>query len=246
MQVIWISNSSGTARCVARSNCPASISTMLIARSIRTHWNCRKSLRNDPSNASQACGISPPKRASGRLVRANLFLEKVVEAVPQAAAEPELQYHQFARIQIRRGRHGKNAMAALDSLRVAAIDGLKQHYRSPESPQLATTAETTILGRRTAAAAGQNLFGRPFLRLSRGTCTRRRRHGRRHPAVTEIDKRSEHEGKHDCAHELDRQSIARQIAYVPQAQILEFPYAVIDLVVMGRTAISGRLTGHDG
>jgi iron complex transport system ATP-binding protein len=38
---------------------------------------------------------------------------------------------------------------------------------------------------------------------------------------------------------LDRQSIARQIAYVPQAQIAEFPYTVIDLVVMGRTAHLG-------
>jgi iron complex transport system ATP-binding protein len=35
---------------------------------------------------------------------------------------------------------------------------------------------------------------------------------------------------------LDRQAIARQIAYVPQAQIAEFPYTVLDLVVMGRTA----------
>jgi iron complex transport system ATP-binding protein len=34
---------------------------------------------------------------------------------------------------------------------------------------------------------------------------------------------------------LDRQTIAKQIAYVPQAQIAEFPYAVIDLVLMGRT-----------
>jgi hypothetical protein len=42
---------------------------------------------------------------------------------------------------------------------------------------------------------------------------------------------------------LDRQSIARQIAYVPQAQIPEFPYAVIDLVVMGRTAHLGTFNG---
>jgi iron complex transport system ATP-binding protein len=38
---------------------------------------------------------------------------------------------------------------------------------------------------------------------------------------------------------LDRQRIARQIAYVPQAQIAEFPYTVLDLVVMGRTAYLG-------
>ena len=41
---------------------------------------------------------------------------------------------------------------------------------------------------------------------------------------------------------LDRQAIARQIAYVPQAQIAEFPYTVIDLVVMGLyTALAVRL-----
>jgi iron complex transport system ATP-binding protein len=42
---------------------------------------------------------------------------------------------------------------------------------------------------------------------------------------------------------LDRQTIARQIAYVPQAQIAEFPYTVIDLVVMGRTAHLGTFDG---
>jgi iron complex transport system ATP-binding protein len=42
---------------------------------------------------------------------------------------------------------------------------------------------------------------------------------------------------------LERQSIARQIAYVPQAQIAEFPYTVIDLVVMGRTAHLGTFGG---
>ena len=42
---------------------------------------------------------------------------------------------------------------------------------------------------------------------------------------------------------LDRQAIARQIAYVPQAQIAEFPYTVIDLVVMGRTAHLGTFGG---
>jgi iron complex transport system ATP-binding protein len=43
--------------------------------------------------------------------------------------------------------------------------------------------------------------------------------------------------------QLDRQTIARQIAYVPQAQIAEFPYTVIDLVVMGRTAHLGAFGG---
>jgi iron complex transport system ATP-binding protein len=38
---------------------------------------------------------------------------------------------------------------------------------------------------------------------------------------------------------LDRAAIARQVAYVPQAQIAEFPYTVLDLVVMGRTAHLG-------
>ncbi len=42
---------------------------------------------------------------------------------------------------------------------------------------------------------------------------------------------------------LDRQTIARQIAYVPQAQIAEFPYTVIDLVLMGRTAHLGMFGG---
>jgi iron complex transport system ATP-binding protein len=42
---------------------------------------------------------------------------------------------------------------------------------------------------------------------------------------------------------LDRQAIARQIADVPQAQIAEFPYTVIDLVVMGRTAHLGTFGG---
>src|SRR5258707_3765698 len=35
---------------------------------------------------------------------------------------------------------------------------------------------------------------------------------------------------------LSRQAIARHVAYVPQAQIAEFTYTVLDLVVMGRTA----------
>lgn len=38
---------------------------------------------------------------------------------------------------------------------------------------------------------------------------------------------------------LDRQALARQIAYVPQAQASEFAYSVLDLVVMGRTAHLG-------
>jgi iron complex transport system ATP-binding protein len=42
---------------------------------------------------------------------------------------------------------------------------------------------------------------------------------------------------------LDRQSIARQIAYVPQAQIADFPYTVIDVVVMGRTSHLGTFQG---
>jgi iron complex transport system ATP-binding protein len=42
---------------------------------------------------------------------------------------------------------------------------------------------------------------------------------------------------------LDRQTVARHIAYVPQAQIAEFPYKVIDLVVMGRTAHLGAFGG---
>jgi len=53
--------------------------------------------------------------------------------------------------------------------------------------------------------------------------------------IVEIDGRS--------LSRLDRQSIARQIAYVPQAQIAEFPYTVIDLVVMGRTAHLGTFGG---
>jgi iron complex transport system ATP-binding protein len=38
---------------------------------------------------------------------------------------------------------------------------------------------------------------------------------------------------------LDRQTIARKIAYVPQARPAEFAYTVLDLVVMGRTAYIG-------
>ena len=42
---------------------------------------------------------------------------------------------------------------------------------------------------------------------------------------------------------LDRPAIARQIAYVPQAQTGEFPFTVLDLVVMGRTAHLGAFGG---
>jgi len=39
--------------------------------------------------------------------------------------------------------------------------------------------------------------------------------------------------------ELSRQDIARRIAYVPQAHTAHFPFRVIDMVVMGRTAHLG-------
>jgi len=39
--------------------------------------------------------------------------------------------------------------------------------------------------------------------------------------------------------QLDRQGIARHIAYVPQAHSADFAYTVLDLVVMGRTAYLG-------
>jgi iron complex transport system ATP-binding protein len=38
---------------------------------------------------------------------------------------------------------------------------------------------------------------------------------------------------------LTRQEIARRVAYVPQAQVAHFPFRVIDMVVMGRTAHLG-------
>jgi iron complex transport system ATP-binding protein len=38
---------------------------------------------------------------------------------------------------------------------------------------------------------------------------------------------------------VGRQTVARHIAYVPQAQIAEFTFTVLDLVVMGRTAHLG-------
>lgn len=38
---------------------------------------------------------------------------------------------------------------------------------------------------------------------------------------------------------LTRQEIARRIAYVPQAHAAQFPYRVLDMVVMGRTAHLG-------
>jgi iron complex transport system ATP-binding protein len=39
--------------------------------------------------------------------------------------------------------------------------------------------------------------------------------------------------------QLTRQQIARRVAYVPQAHAAQFPFAVIDMVVMGRTAHLG-------
>lgn len=39
--------------------------------------------------------------------------------------------------------------------------------------------------------------------------------------------------------ELSRQEIARRVAYVPQAHTAHFPFRVIDMVVMGRTAHLG-------
>jgi iron complex transport system ATP-binding protein len=38
---------------------------------------------------------------------------------------------------------------------------------------------------------------------------------------------------------LSRQALARTAAYVPQAQVMEFAYTVLDLVLMGRTAHLG-------
>ena len=51
-------------------------------------------------------------------------------------------------------------------------------------------------------------------------------------------------------HRLNRQAIARHVAYVPQAHPAEFAYTVLDLVVMGRTAYLGafgapRQTDYD-
>jgi len=39
--------------------------------------------------------------------------------------------------------------------------------------------------------------------------------------------------------ELSRQDVARRVAYVPQAHSAQFPFRVIDMVVMGRTAHLG-------
>jgi len=39
--------------------------------------------------------------------------------------------------------------------------------------------------------------------------------------------------------DLSRTEMARTIAYVPQAQVMEFAYSVLDLVLMGRTAYLG-------
>ena len=38
---------------------------------------------------------------------------------------------------------------------------------------------------------------------------------------------------------LTRSELARSMAYVPQAQVMEFAYTVLDLVLMGRTAHLG-------
>lgn len=40
-------------------------------------------------------------------------------------------------------------------------------------------------------------------------------------------------------HEISRRDLARTIAYVPQAHAAQFPYTVLDMVVMGRTAHLG-------
>ena len=42
---------------------------------------------------------------------------------------------------------------------------------------------------------------------------------------------------------LSRQALARTMAYVPQAQTMEFAYTVLDLVLMGRTAHLGPFAG---
>ncbi|MBN9088729.1 MAG: ABC transporter ATP-binding protein [Reyranella sp.] len=42
---------------------------------------------------------------------------------------------------------------------------------------------------------------------------------------------------------LTRTEMARTIAYVPQAQVMEFAYSVLDLVLMGRTAHLGPFAG---
>jgi iron complex transport system ATP-binding protein len=43
--------------------------------------------------------------------------------------------------------------------------------------------------------------------------------------------------------DLSRSEMARGIAYVPQAQVMEFAYSVLDLVLMGRTAHLGPFAG---
>ncbi|MGD9868896.1 MAG: ABC transporter ATP-binding protein [Hyphomicrobiales bacterium] len=45
------------------------------------------------------------------------------------------------------------------------------------------------------------------------------------------------------AGELTRQELAQRIAYVPQAHAAHFPYRVLDMVLMGRTAHLGPLAG---
>ena len=43
---------------------------------------------------------------------------------------------------------------------------------------------------------------------------------------------------------LSRPALARSMAYVPQAQTMEFAYTVLDLVLMGRTAHLGPFAGR--
>jgi iron complex transport system ATP-binding protein len=43
--------------------------------------------------------------------------------------------------------------------------------------------------------------------------------------------------------DLSRAEMARGVAYVPQAQVMEFAYSVLDLVLMGRTAHLGPFAG---
>ncbi|TAJ94869.1 MAG: ABC transporter ATP-binding protein [Reyranella sp.] len=42
--------------------------------------------------------------------------------------------------------------------------------------------------------------------------------------------------------DMSRAALARAVAYVPQAQVMEFAYTVLDLVLMGRTAHLGPFT----
>jgi iron complex transport system ATP-binding protein len=42
--------------------------------------------------------------------------------------------------------------------------------------------------------------------------------------------------------QLTRRELAQSMAYVPQAQVMEFAYTVLDLVLMGRTAHLGPIS----